>query len=267
MLKDVLPALYYQHIIQLSHVMFKFQCEFISYADVDYLSTCMNNLVCTFEQLYGLEHMSYNVHLLWHMPDCIRNWGPLWCYSAYSFESANGLFLKLFHGTQAVSKQIASSFLLLQRIHEMVPFTVSSDTNHTYLKLLSKFVSGLDLLNVNKSLSFLGKAFDKRGSFGDILTIELFLGFSISIELKSFRKLIVNGQIYYSVLYTRNTKRCNSVVLLNDGSVVLITDFLRVTASITSEVHEICLVKLVQFHDSLIPNAGYEDLRNHVSFV
>jgi len=185
--------------------MFKFQCEFISYADIDYLSTCINNLVCTLEQLYGLEHMSYNVHLLLHMPDCVRHWGPLWCYSAYSFESANGLFLKLFHGTQAVAKQIASSFLLLQRIQELIPITDSNDMNITYLTLLSQFVSGWDLLNVNKGISFLVKALNKCGSPSDILTIELFLGFSQSNKLKSFPKLIVNGQIYYSDLYTRNT--------------------------------------------------------------
>jgi len=44
--------------------------------------------------------MSYNVQLMQHMTDCVKNWGPLWGYSAHSSESANGLFLMLFHGTQ-----------------------------------------------------------------------------------------------------------------------------------------------------------------------
>ena len=246
-LRDVLPERFYHHMVQISAIMFSLQSDFISRADIDSISTCIQNFVSNFEMLYGVEHMSYNVHLLLHMADSVRDWGPIWCYSAYSFESANGLFLKLFHGTQSVGKQIVLSFLLMQRIYEMIPSTICDVSHPTFLKLLSKFVSTSDLLNKKSGFSFLGNPVIKYATLNEVLCIELFLGYSVSKSMKSYKKIIVERQIYFSYEYSRSTKRCNSVVLLADGSIVLITDFVHVEAYVSSEVCEICLVKPIEF--------------------
>lgn len=50
--------------------------------------------------------MSANVHGLLHLPDVVKNLGPLWSHSCFPFESANGHILKLFHGSQGVEKQV-----------------------------------------------------------------------------------------------------------------------------------------------------------------
>ena len=50
--------------------------------------------------------MSANVHGLLHLPDVVKNLGPLWSHSCFPFESANGQILKLFHGSQGVEKQV-----------------------------------------------------------------------------------------------------------------------------------------------------------------
>ena len=47
-----------------------------------------------------------NVHLLKHIPDCVRNWGPLTGYSCFPFESFNGHLKKHFHGTRAMNVQV-----------------------------------------------------------------------------------------------------------------------------------------------------------------
>ena len=47
-----------------------------------------------------------NVHLLNHLTKCVRNWGPLWAYSCFQFESANNHLKKLFHGSKDMSKQV-----------------------------------------------------------------------------------------------------------------------------------------------------------------
>jgi len=54
----------------------------------------------------GEQHMTMNVHNLLHLPQVVRNLGPLWSHSCFPFESANGHMLKLFHGSQAVEKQV-----------------------------------------------------------------------------------------------------------------------------------------------------------------
>ena len=54
----------------------------------------------------GEQHMTMNIHNLLHLPQVVRNLGPLWGISCFPFESANGDLLKFFHGTQAVEKQV-----------------------------------------------------------------------------------------------------------------------------------------------------------------
>ena len=54
--------------------------------------------------------MTINIHNLLHLPDIVKRLGPLWAHSCFPFENANGELLKLFHGSQAVEKQV--SFLL-----------------------------------------------------------------------------------------------------------------------------------------------------------
>ena len=44
--------------------------------------------------------MSANVHGLLHLPQCVRNLGPLRYHSCFQFENANGELLKAFHGLE-----------------------------------------------------------------------------------------------------------------------------------------------------------------------
>ena len=56
--------------------------------------------------------MTMNVHNLRHLPQVVRNLGPLWSHSCFPFESANGDMLKLFCGSQAVEKQVYKVYLV-----------------------------------------------------------------------------------------------------------------------------------------------------------
>ena len=47
-----------------------------------------------------------NVHLLIHLTQCVYDWGPLWSYSCFAFESANNNIKKMFHGSKNMTKQV-----------------------------------------------------------------------------------------------------------------------------------------------------------------
>ena len=47
-----------------------------------------------------------NVHILSHLIGCVKNWGPLWCYSCFAFETRNSDIKRLFHGSRDMSKQV-----------------------------------------------------------------------------------------------------------------------------------------------------------------
>lgn len=58
------------------------------------LKTCEQNLlkfVDEYEILYGVPCMTFNVHLVEHLVESVRNSGPLWETSAFPFE--NNIFI------------------------------------------------------------------------------------------------------------------------------------------------------------------------------
>lgn len=70
--------------------------------------------------------MTYNAHLLLHMADSVRNWGPLWNFSAFSFESMNGRLLRYVQGTRYVGQQISHKYLI-SKILSRLPTQTSPD--------------------------------------------------------------------------------------------------------------------------------------------
>ena len=54
----------------------------------------------------GERYCTANVHMLLHLPDSVRNLGPLWAHSAFPFEGMNGWLSELYHGTRVPQKQV-----------------------------------------------------------------------------------------------------------------------------------------------------------------
>ena len=82
--------------------------------------------------------MSANVHLLLHLPNTVRQLGPLWVYSCFYFEGQNGTLKSLVHGTQHVEKQVINSFSYFKNLSVAVEkfFTEHSNLDFDVLKHL-----------------------------------------------------------------------------------------------------------------------------------
>lgn len=65
-----------------------------------------------------------NVHMLRHIPDCVRNWGPMWAYSCFSFESQNGHLKKLYHGTRCMNVQVSMLYVCSAILITYTPFVL-----------------------------------------------------------------------------------------------------------------------------------------------
>ena len=72
------------------------------------------------EELYGLESCKFNVHCLTHLVYCVKDFGPLWATSTFTFEAHNHNLVNMFHGTQYVLHQITDTFLLKSKALSMV---------------------------------------------------------------------------------------------------------------------------------------------------
>ena len=60
----------------------------------------------------GENACTMNVHMLRHLVDCVENWGPLWAYSCFTFESFNGQLKYRFHGTRCMNYQVCSADII-----------------------------------------------------------------------------------------------------------------------------------------------------------
>lgn len=96
----------------------------------------LKKFVIEFQRLYGKCHMTFNVHLLTHITQSMKHWGPLWATSTFVFESNMGTLLKYFHGTQYAPSQIARKFMLWRELPEKAKSTITSSRVQSFVEKL-----------------------------------------------------------------------------------------------------------------------------------
>lgn len=67
-----------------------------------------------FSTLYDEQNTVYNVHLLRHICDSVRDWGPLWVASAFLFESINKKIIGFLTSPTERASQVVDRFTLPQ---------------------------------------------------------------------------------------------------------------------------------------------------------
>jgi hypothetical protein len=112
----ILPEDYYQHHLLLVEGVFLLMKDEVREVDVKQSSRILNHYCILFAAYYADRYMTATMHSLLHLPDSVRNLGPLWAHSCFPFEAANGDILKLFHGSQSVEKQVAGHISDLQKM-------------------------------------------------------------------------------------------------------------------------------------------------------
>lgn len=85
--------------------------------------TCFYNRIV---DLYPQEVCTMNVHSLIHLAQHVRNFGPLWSYSCFGFESMNGHLKKHCHGTRNVLPQLVRNL----RFHQSIMGQEYNAENH-----------------------------------------------------------------------------------------------------------------------------------------
>ena len=108
-LSGILPPLFFNHHKLLVFAIYLLNQESISKEMVEKADACIKEYVSEFTNLYGERHMSCNLHLLLHLAEIVRRFGPLWVTSCFEFENLNGVLKSLVHGTKYAEIQIYSS--------------------------------------------------------------------------------------------------------------------------------------------------------------
>ncbi|XP_073819948.1 uncharacterized protein [Musca autumnalis] len=105
-LKDIIDDDTYYHFLLL-HCAYRLLCCPYSYKNnVDSAEILLQDFVKFFENIYGEQNVTYNVHNLLHICECVREHGLVTEFSAYDFENY----------MQCIKKSIKKNHQILQQI-------------------------------------------------------------------------------------------------------------------------------------------------------
>lgn len=137
-LRDCLPTQYLQHFAKFSSAFFILLSSSISSTDLKSAEKLLVEFVCDTVSLYGVSFCTYNMHLLIHVCDSVRWFGPLWNTSCFMFESTNGKLLNLYRGTRYVPDQLSKSIAEIVWLKEQSkPLFQNSDMQPLFLRMLT----------------------------------------------------------------------------------------------------------------------------------
>lgn len=116
-LSGVLPMQYVHHFQLLSAGIYILLRSEIDEKKISAAEKMLIQFADEFETLYGIDSVTMNIHLLRHMPNAVRNLGPLWAQSAFGFEANNGVLVKSANGNIRVAEEIANKYIMKRTLH------------------------------------------------------------------------------------------------------------------------------------------------------
>lgn len=117
-LPNMLDNIYIDHFQLLSSSIYSLLKETVSIEDIEQATEKLNKFSNEFERLYGKENITYNVHLLKHIPESVKQLGPLWCQSAFGFEANNGVLVRSNRASKSILHSMAWKYTIKQSIND-----------------------------------------------------------------------------------------------------------------------------------------------------
>lgn len=168
---------------------------------INLASRLLKEFVGRYEDVYGLSHMTCNLHHLLHIPDIVRELRPLWVTLCYPFEGLTGLLKKLIHRMRFVQLQISSAVTLF--------------INITREKFIT-FLPGSKIVSFCKRLELSGK--------NRLELTKIFENTSIIGKLKELKVYLMNRYLFFSIPYSERNPQNFLVSKLFKNHVVYESD-------------------------------------------
>ena len=143
-----LPPLYFHHFALLVCAIHILLQPTLSHTKIDAAEEMLKDFLLLVPELYGTTDCVLNIHLLVHLCQHVRHWGPLWAFSAFGFESMNGHIVGPLHGTYRIADQLLFSIRLNETFSASQEKLLSTETEQTlsFLSLEPKLNCGTELI-------------------------------------------------------------------------------------------------------------------------
>jgi hypothetical protein len=208
-LNQILPFKYLKHFSKLTESIFILLKTNITQEDFLKAESLIKEFVTEFEFLYGKIKMVYNIHLLTHLPNSVRNCGPLWATSNFHFENMNGILINYVNGTTDVLKQIASKYALSKLIEYNE--NSQSDIVSNFSKKIKNRKSAVHCKKTD-IFCLLGNYIPEDYDTQNIPNVNL-------IEnVLYYKKVIYEKNIFHTLDYCKPFKTNDSIIELIDGT-------------------------------------------------
>ena len=252
-LSGILPQQYWDHHALLVIAVYTLLQQSISLNQLECCQTMLNQYCFQFSSLYSTRYMSANIHLLLHLPDTVKQLGPLWAYSCFHYEGQNGVLKTLIHGTQQADKQLISSYSYIRNLPSAASNLINQCTSlhfesfkHLYFK---HSIPQHNSMKISKDIYLIGKP-------TDIITEAEVIALSVHgyEQCTKFSRLLFRDfQIHSCEWKKNNRQRNNSAVAYHMDNGVIeygITQGFFLVENSASPVVYVTVTKLAQ-HDSV----------------
>ncbi|KAE8746885.1 hypothetical protein FOCC_FOCC006305 [Frankliniella occidentalis] len=236
--QGIMSDKYYDHLKKLVTGVALLNQSSISQADLQRADLLLTEFCKDFQVLYGIRHMSLNLHSLRHLPQCVQESGPLCYTSCFRYEDLNGKMAALVHGTKNAIMQMGSRLQLVTDLPLLIG-TVKSQSARELCQIITKKHKGF---SVNEKIC---PGIYVVGGFSDTSIhseCAKTLINSLSLDLTNcrfFYRLYKDGQLFVSESYGRGSRVssfcryiCKDVIYHG-----LILTFLKASASTSDKFY------------------------------
>ena len=235
---NILPQDYLAHHMLLVEAIYLLLKDSIYPAELSKAELLIKHYCFKLQYYYGERYMSANVHHLLHLPQAVRNFGPLYCYSCFAYESLNGTLLKCIKGTQHVESQISETFSIKQSLPYIAQdhLLKGSEEEQFYHHIMStKHHADREVCICGNHRS-LG-SINPTSELSDPVHQHALLEVTKSTKLGIFNRAAIGSCVFHSLQHTQTKKRNNYTVAYHHNDEIyfgeimyFVTDFSSIFA-------------------------------------
>jgi hypothetical protein len=211
---NILKTEYFDHFGLFSSAVFILLQTEISSNDLCKAQGMLDIFVRQFETFYGPINVTYNVHLLTHLSDCVSHCGPLWAHSTFHFEDNNAVLTGYVNGTRDVLKQVALKYslhkLTIDQSYLKSEIMINFNSKLNTKKRVKKFVK-------NETTCFLGSP--KNRNFNEEEIEALRKTNLLLNKANCYNRMIHNKTVFSTSQYCEKKQIENSYITLKNGAV------------------------------------------------
>ncbi|XP_065222034.1 uncharacterized protein LOC135846716 [Planococcus citri] len=245
-ISDLLPTRFVSHWCALIYSISTFLQPSITTEEWRKATEALFHFVINIGNLYNKNFYKFNVHLLLHLPICVREFGALWATSCFPFEHYNGILNKLFVNATGVQQQICKNYFRFKKLMlESNKFYDSSaflDQVPLGKQLFINFMNG----DKDENLQLTGDVYQfsvrktrATISISEQRSIEAVLDSKIDINAVTLYQFCnVRGMLLHSYDFNKLKSRNNSIVQLQDATVIMVCKILKVFITSPIEINE-----------------------------